>query len=160
LVACLLNMALRVLALLLAVGVLGGTQACSPVPGWKPKTVPELVALAPIVAVVNVTSVSGDWGEGNATAVLTCVVKNTSGAPLPNELKLTGFGGGGSCLSQAEVGRWLAFLNISDLSTSPPTYRLFYSDLHAGTKPATPENLAAAKSVMVPSELNKGDNAC
>jgi len=151
-------MALRVFALLLAVGVLGGAQACSPVFGWEPMTVPELVARAPIVASVYIKNVIGDLRE-NATATVKCVVKNTDGVPL-KQMKITGFGPSSMCLSELTIGNVLAFLNVSDLSTKPPTYKLVYSDINAGTKPATPDNLAAAKSVMVPGELAKGDNPC
>ena len=154
------NMAPRVFVLLLALGVLAGCQACSPVPGWKPMTVPELVPLAPIVADVNIISVVGDWGGQNATADVKCVVKNTSGAPMPKQVNITGFGASSACLTGAEVGGALAFLDVLDLSTTPPMYTLVYSDIHAGTKPATPDNLAAAKSVMALGELHEDDGAC
>ena len=154
-------MGVGVFAVLIPVGVLGGAQACSPVPGWNPMTVPELVALAPIVASVQIKSVSGDFlGGQNATASVKCVVKNKSGSPLPKHMKITGFGSSSLCLSEATIGYFLAFLDILDLTTKPPTYKLVYSDINAGTKPATSDNLAAAKSVMVPGELDKNDSPC
>jgi len=152
---------LRCFVVFVVAGVLGGAQACSPVPGWKPKSIPELVAAAPIVAKVKLTSVSGDINVQTAVADVKCVIKNTSGAPIAQQIKITGFGNPSLCRSPAQVGAELiAYLDQVDLKTTPPTYKLVYSDQLAGTSPANPSNVAAAKSAVRPGAATSRDTTC
>ena len=154
-------MPLRFLVAFVFASVLGGAQACSPVPGWKPKTVPELVAAAPIVAKVKISSVVGDVNIQTAIADVKCVIKNTSRAPIAQQIKITGFGSPSLCRSPAEVGtERIAYLDQVDLKTTPPTYKLVYSDQLAGTSPANPTNIAAAKSAVRPGATVSRDTTC
>jgi hypothetical protein len=154
-------MSLRFFVVMLAMGMLGGAQACSPTVGWKPKTVSELAAAAPIVADIRIKSVSGDVNIQTAIADVKCVVKNTSGAPMPKQIRVTGFGSPSLCLSPAQAGtERIAYLDRVDPKSSPPTYKLVYSDQLAGTSPATPSTIAAAKSAVRASAVNANDVAC
>jgi hypothetical protein len=155
-------MGLHFVAVMLVLGVLGRVQACSPVFGWEPKTLPELVTLAPITARIKISDVEGDLISGQtAAADVKCVIKNTSGSPVAKHIKITGFGDSSLCLVDAEVGeRALAFLDIVSLDTKPPTYKLVYSDIHAGTYPDTRANVADAMAAVLPDQLIKADTEC
>jgi hypothetical protein len=76
-------------------------------------------------------------------------------------MRITGFGESSMCLTEAQIGdKRLAFLDTEDLTTTPPTYKLVYSDLWTGAIPATPDDLADAQSAVMPDDVGKNEHAC
>lgn len=137
------------------------SQACSPVPGWQPKSISQLVAAAPIVAKIKIVSTTGNINMQTAVAEVACSVKNEVGTPLGKTIVVTGFGSESLCRVPARTGEErLAFLQVQNSGSTPPTFRLVYTDMFAGTKPATPASVGAAKSAVRPGAVKTRDTIC
>lgn len=155
--------------LLLVCSALAVCHACSPMPGWQPKTLAQLVPDTPVVLVVNLTRVTGDINIQEATATVTCVLKhaNLTGPTsqlLGRSIRITRYGSSSLCRSEAVQGASDLVLLEPSPKTTPsssssngaapglPTYSLVYADLHAGARRATQANIDAARAALTPQQ--------
>lgn len=168
-----------VLLLVCSLSALALCRACSPLPGWRPKTLAQLVPDTPVVLAVNLTRVEGDINIQEAVATVHCVLKhaNMTGTPsqlLGKPIRITRYGTSAMCRSEAVQGAsQLVMLQQVPVTTPPttlgglgssssssnsiaglklPTYSLVYADISSGARPATQANMDAARAALTPQQ--------
>jgi hypothetical protein len=143
----------RVILVLALCGLASLTLACRPGPGYVPKTVAEMVPGSPVVAVVQLTKVTGDINIQDATATVQCVFKhgnmNRAQAKrlLGRTISIKGYGNGSLCKN-------MAYLGSSDLvymtQDKAGAYSLRYDGPGSAARAATMPDIAAVRAALTP----------
>jgi hypothetical protein len=140
-----------VLLLVCSLSALAVCRACSPLPGWRPKTLAQLVPDTPVVLVVNLTRVDGDINIQEAVATVHCVLKhaNLTGTPsqlLGKPIRITRYGTSAMCRSEAVQGAaQLVMLQQLPVTTPPTTLGGLGSSSSSSSSSSNSNSIAGLK---------------